>query len=184
MTCASAVLGCCRKDKCQVSDNAIAAAWKHVWSHDSNYLRMAAIPEGSWSRCDWSARCCRRLRQLQESCKSYQESTEEFYYDGAWLRSCFVMNLKQHGALSGMGFSAETPMVSCKDGLIYSCVCWWNCHCSTSRTWTLEQLAPSPGTHFWSRCRSWSTSRGASCCRWIVSRLLLRRKKCKATYIL
>ncbi len=35
---------------------------------------MAAIPEGSWITCDWSTRCGRG------SCKSYQESTEEFMF--------------------------------------------------------------------------------------------------------
>ena len=32
------------------------------------------------------------------------------------------MNLKQHGALSGMGFCGNF-MVSCEDGLLYSDLC-------------------------------------------------------------
>ena len=67
MTCASAVLGCCRKTSVRsVTMHAVAWNMLKPWQH---YLRMAAIPEGSWSRCDWRARCCPRWG----SCKSLQE---------------------------------------------------------------------------------------------------------------
>ena len=67
-----------QEDKCQASDNAwecqAVAAWNMLklkpWKH---WLRMAAIPEGSWSRFLANATCW-------GSCKSYQESTEEFMF--------------------------------------------------------------------------------------------------------
>ena len=65
-----------------------------VWQH---WLRMAAIPEGSWSRCDWKARCGRRWG----SCKSYQESTKEFMF--LFSASDMIENWEVATTMSCMG---------------------------------------------------------------------------------
>ena len=62
MRCVLAVFGCCRKTS--VRSVICMQLMLETWQHS---LRMAAIPKGSWSRCDWRARCCRRWG----SCKRY-----------------------------------------------------------------------------------------------------------------
>ena len=57
------------------------------------------------------------------------------------------------------------PPETCEDGLVYSDPCWWNLNYLNL---TLDWVAALPGTRFWWCCRSWSTSWGASCCRWHV----------------
>ena len=103
MTCASAVLGCCRKTSVRsVTMHAVAWNMLKPWQH---YLRMAAIPEGSGSRCDWRARCCPRWG----SCKSLQELS------------------RVHGRVLCSFFSwwGMIEKLYC-DILIQWFVCWWN----------------------------------------------------------
>ena len=115
-----------------------------------------------------------QMRQLQELSRVHRRVYVCFFQHGAWLRSCFVMNREQDGALTGLGFSAETAWYPVKMNH-YTVVCVGGI-ATNSTISTFEQLAPLPGARFWRRCRSWSTSRGASCCRWNVSWLFPRRK--------
>ena len=163
-------LGCfwvLQKNKCQVSDNACSSCLKHVetmTAHDSTLW-------GKLKRMVLESQMRSQMRQLQEISRVHGRVLWSLFHDGAWLRNCFVMNLKQDGALSGMGISAETQWYLAKMDYFTVILCAGGIATSSTNS-TIEQLAPLPGTRFWS----------ASCCRWNVSWLLLRRKLGKHMY--
>ena len=132
-------------------------------------------PWGKLKQMRLTSKMRSQMRQLQELSRVHRRVYVCFFQHGAWLRSCFVMNREQDGALTGLGFSAETAWYPVKMMNHYTVVCVGGT-ATNSTISTFEQLAPLPGAHFWRRCRSWSTSSGASCCRWNVSWLFLRRK--------
>ncbi len=139
----------------------IDGKWQRlVWKH---WLRMAAIPEGSWSRCDWRARCGRRWG----SCKSYQESTERslkfmsfmfvfFNMRHDWESGyCYVMHGKPECTIVGLWFFQRKL-----HGILWRWILVLRC--------VVVELQLT-GTRFWRCCRSWSTCSEARCCRWSVS---------------
>ena len=183
-------LGCSwvlQKDKCQVSDTAWECQdmpgscclnhaenidtksarvvvndgkWQRlVWQH---WLRMAAIPEGSWSRCDWKARCGRRWG----SCKSYQESTKEFMF--FFSASDMIENWEVATTMSCMGSQKVLLLVCDVQWKLHGIL--WN---GILVRWCVVVELQLTGTRFWRCCRTGSTSSGASCCRWSVSWPLL-----------
>ena len=89
-----------------------------------------------------------QMRQLQEVLRVHGRVLSSFFFhDGAWLRSCFVMNLKQHGAFSEMWFPAETSWYPVKmDYYTVICVLVESLAHTSSTSWTWHWSS-------WLRCQ-------------------------------
>ena len=96
MTCASAVLGCCRKTSVRSVDNACSCL-KTCWNHDSTICEWLRSLREAEAECDWKSQMLSQMRQLQESARVIKSPRKSFYvrffHDGAWLRSCIVIFL-------------------------------------------------------------------------------------------
>ena len=166
---------CCRKTRVRsviIHENARQRVLHSCWNHDSTgcaWLRSLREAEADATEEPDAVADEAATRVI----KSPPKSLCLFFSAWGMIEKLFCDAREARRYCYWTGIFSRNFMVSCEDH--YTVVCAGGI-ATNSTSSTFEQLAPLPGARFWRCCRSWSTSWGASCCRWDVSWLFLRRK--------